>query len=178
MDQLRAIPGYEAYYAVSPDGRVFSYPKNPRSRGARNGGTSHFGKWLKPQMSKTGYHVQYLSPPTGRKRLFMHRLVAMAWIPNPLNLPFINHLNCNKTDNRVANLEWCTKLQNAKHCVAMKRQPSGERHGHAKLTSQNVIEIRAARRNGLTWKELARKFGVSITAATFAGKGKTWRHVK
>jgi hypothetical protein len=53
----------------------------------------------------------------GGKTYFVHELVALAWIPNPKELPFINHKNGNKADNRIDNLEWCTGKHNTLHAI-------------------------------------------------------------
>lgn len=63
---------------------------------------------IKPQMC----HKGYLYVEIGRRKYKVHRLVAEYFIPNPDNLPQVNHINCDKTDNRVENLEWCTNRQN------------------------------------------------------------------
>jgi hypothetical protein len=68
-------------------------------------------------LTKTGYCVvtYYSFSERKTKRLFVHRLVAEAFIPNPLNKPFINHLNAIRHDNRLGNLEWCTHQENMDH---------------------------------------------------------------
>lgn len=64
----------------------------------------------------------------------LHRIVAMAFIPNPNGLPFINHKNCNKTDNRSDNLEWITNIDNKRHAAENNLCPrlSGAKNGRAK----------------------------------------------
>lgn len=71
------------------------------------------GLHLKPDLSNNGYfRVSLCNEKVKHKKLLVHRLVAEAFIPNPDNLPQINHINKNKRDNRMENLEWCSPLYN------------------------------------------------------------------
>jgi len=76
---------------------------------------------LKPEKIISGYLRIPLSKNNKKKRFLIHRLVAMAFIPNPNNLPEINHINENKTDNRVNNLEYCTAEYNANYGTRKER---------------------------------------------------------
>ena len=73
------------------------------------------GKVLHQYKSTHGYLRVALCENGKQKRVFVHRLVAMKYIPNPHNLPQVNHKNGVKTDNRVENLEWCTASENQQH---------------------------------------------------------------
>lgn len=99
MEQWRSIPGYEGIYQVSSEGRV----KNA------------YGHVLKPETAKNGYKRVTLFD---RKKFQVHRLVALAFIPNPDNKEVVNHRNGVKADNRVENLEWATWSENEKHAYA------------------------------------------------------------
>lgn len=105
------VLGYEGRYAVSNCGRVKRLAGFKR---ARNNGVSVVKeKILVTSYSKKGYKRITLSDSEGKLRSFMiHRLVAIAFIPNPHNYPQINHLNEIKDDNRVDNLEWCDAKHN------------------------------------------------------------------
>lgn len=105
----------------------------------------------------------------------MHRLVAQAFLPNPDNLPCVNHLNGDGSDNRVENLEWCTQAQNAAHTAVMGRSTRGEKDAMAKLTERDVIEIRrryVPRR--VSMHCLAKEYGVTQGAINLILKRKNW----
>lgn len=76
---------------------------------------SQTNKYLKGQISNSGYLNFNLTLSTGKRRLYAHRLVAEAYIPNPDNKPEVNHLNGNKLDNRIENLEWTTRAENSRY---------------------------------------------------------------
>ena len=110
MENWRDIPGYEGLYRVSDQGRVFS---------VRNGIT------LKQQNTK-GYAAVALCQ-SGAKLVKVHRLVAMAFIPNPEGKPTVNHINENKMDNRVCNLEWATNAEQNVHGTRIMRAATSKR---------------------------------------------------
>lgn len=77
--------------------------------------TSRFGRTIKPQVAKNGYvRIELWSDGVGKK-YFLHRLLALAFIPNPDGKPQVNHINGDKSDNRLVNLEWCTQSENQLH---------------------------------------------------------------
>ena len=100
-EEWRPILGYEESYAVSSIGRVKSI-----SRKRANGATLK-EKLLQPGINKYGYCSVSLCKNGLIKQYKIHRLVAIAFLPNPKELPLINHKNEIKNDNRVENLEWC-----------------------------------------------------------------------
>lgn len=100
-EEWRPVVGYEGFYEVSNTGKVDSINFHREGYRAR----------LKTQIIK-GYVRVSLLKKSKVKHFFLHRLVAEAFIPNPNNLPFINHKDENKLNNRVDNLEWCTASYN------------------------------------------------------------------
>lgn len=115
--EVRDIPGYEGLYAVASDGRVWGYERRWTTGNHSNGRLHRAARWLRLIQQNTGYLVVNLKSGGRAKTALVHRLVALTWIPNPLGLPNVNHLNFDRTDNRVANLEWCTPGENSRHSV-------------------------------------------------------------
>ena len=102
---MRDIPGYEGLYAATEDGRIWSY----RSK-----------KFLKPRITNSGYCRVALYKDGKAKDFLVHRLVVEAYLPNPDNLPQVNHLDEDKTNNALLNLEWITAAENVNYSQARK----------------------------------------------------------
>ena len=106
-NMTKEIKNYEGLYCVYPNGTIYSYTKESSY-------VSHFGKDLK-QFKRMGYLAVNLYKNKKSKTTAVHRIVAQAFIPNPLELKEVNHKDGNKHNNNVENLEWCTRQHNAKH---------------------------------------------------------------
>jgi hypothetical protein len=109
---MRDLPGYEGLYAATDEGRIWSYQKTSSEKGGR----PWKPRFLRPWLIGNGYQMVILSDSERRKNKFLvHRLVAGAYIPNPENLPEVNHKDANRLNNRPDNLEWCTSKENKRH---------------------------------------------------------------
>ena len=95
--------GFDSYY-ISKDGRLLKLYKTGNI------------KFINPRLDAYGYMRVSITDNNGkRKDRKMHRLMAQTFIPNPENKPEVNHINGNKSDYRLENLEWCTRSENTKH---------------------------------------------------------------
>ena len=119
----KPVKGYEGYYEVDQFGRVFGLDRIIKvNDNGRNYEKPIAGKQLKQSMHTKGYKTVSLTKDGKTKTLFVHRLVAEAFIPNVDNLPMVNHKDEDKTNNFVENLEWCTNDYNINYGTARKRQ--------------------------------------------------------
>lgn len=109
----RPVVGYEGLYEVSSYGRVRSVDRYVKACYEKY--RLHKGKILSPGKDKDGYLFVVLSCNGKHKTITIHRLVSQAFIPNPDDLPIINHKDEVKTNNSVDNLEWCTAKYNANY---------------------------------------------------------------
>ena len=115
----------------------------------------HNGHVVKPQANGKGY----LRVSIGKKLMFIHRMVAELYVPNPENKPQVNHIDGNKLNNAASNLEWVTNQENRNHAVQHKLHVFGEACPNAKLTKNDVDFIRE--HEELTPNELAHMFNMS-----------------
>lgn len=153
-------------YLVTEDGDVFSINKDGSPK-----------KKLTKVLTSGGYHCVAAK---GRWDM-VHRLVAIAYIPNVDNLPVVNHIDNDKINNRRSNLEWCTQKHNVIHSKDQGRLAVGERQGLSKLTEEQVKFIREKHtpyHKDFGTKPLGRKFGVDPAAILHIIRGKTWKHIK
>lgn len=104
--ESKPIEGYENYIAYK-DGNIFSIKSN---------------KFLKPIVHKNGYVSVNLYKEGKAKQFLWHRIIAQTFIPNPDNLPEIDHIDCNPLNNSVSNLRWITSEENLKRSFDLKHQ--------------------------------------------------------
>lgn len=133
---------------------------------------------LKHSHSNTGYYTVFVE---GKNRT-LHRLLAMTFIPNPDNLPCINHKDGNKLNNELSNLEWCNHSHNNKHAYdsGLKKYAfsGGEHSANHKLTESNVIFIRNNYKpydKVCGAKALAIKYGVSASCISMIARCNNWK---
>ncbi len=106
MEVWKDVIGYEGLYLVSDSGTV---KRAPGIIQAKNRMLSIPGGNLKPLDNGKGYFRVKLTKENSERRIMLHRIIADAFIPNPKNLPFINHKDGNKKNNSIDNLEWCSR---------------------------------------------------------------------
>ena len=159
MEQWKEI---FAGYLVSSLGNVDSLRRGSRHR-------------LKLTVGSRGYLKVGISVDSVSKTFNVHRLVAQVFIPNPLNKPEVNHINGIKTDNRVENLEWVTRLENQQHACANGLSKTGEEAPRAKLTNKQAEYIRE-NPDELTTYELAEKFGLAAWNISEVQLGRTYKN--
>lgn len=139
MTVWKAVDGWERLYEVSNTGLVRSLPKGD--------GNGNRMRLLKPDTNTRGYKRVTLCRFGKPTRHSVHRLVAQAFLPNPQNLPWINHLDSDPTNNSVGNLEWCDPKGNAMHSASKGRQTI------PRLLGGRAMSEKAAVRAMKVWSE-------------------------
>lgn len=146
-----AVKGFEHCYAVSDCGHVLSFRRQ---------------KMLKPKIDRYGYEVVALSKSGKTYHRTVHRLVAETFIPNPGNLPTVNHINEIKTDNRVSNLEWASVADNDNHGTRNERMADAKCHLPVEqiLSDGTTVTFKGA-------KEASRETGINRCCIALCCKG-------
>lgn len=169
---------FEGYYQVSNWGR---WKILPRKVNTVLGERMHICKPRITEGSNShGYRVVQMKKDGIRKMVGLHVLVAKAFIPNPENLPQINHLNAVRSDNRVENLEWSTQKQNVHHTFKLGRNKTtkGEQRANSKLKEADIVEMRNLYKTGKhSYRSLAEKYNVSFSHVDDIVNFKRWKHV-
>lgn len=179
----KPCPDYEQYYEVSTLGRI-------RTRRVFIPNESLFGDvggYFKKQSIKTqtvnrdGYMTTKLCKDGKCLRRTVHRMVAKAFLENPDNLSQVNHIDGDKTNNQVDNLEWISPSGNIIHAYATglmnTEHLKGEKNNKAKLTADDVRKIKKMFSRGAEVKDIADAYGVSRTTIYYIKSGRTWKEV-
>lgn len=171
-EEWRPIAGFETLYEVSSIGRVRSLGRTVTY--AWIGKTKTITKptkILSPETDKDGYRRVTLSKEDGKtKRFMVHRLMGIAFIPNPNNLPQINHIDFIRSNNVLSNLEWVTPKGNTRHSLKDGRYAKA-------LTAKIVVEIRARHAAGERMSSIGQELGLGHDTVRKIVLRERWGHV-
>jgi hypothetical protein len=181
MERWKAVRGYKDFYEVSNRGRVKSLPRHVVGKDGRQ---MYFPEKIlsqgKKRVKKTHYLSVALCKHKDPKNFLVHRLVAIAFLPNPEKKRFVNHKDGVKTNNHSSNLEWCTSKENAEHASKLGLL-TGRNHGGGpypqKLNKEQVLEIRRMRQKKIFARTVAKQFSISEGMVREIEHRRTWRHV-
>lgn len=164
-ETFKKIPNYEGLYQVSNFGNVKRFYQNGKTR------------ILKQSIDRCGYkHLELCKD--GKEKFFnVHRVIAKVFIPNEEDKPCVNHLDGNKLNNNVSNLQWCTHSENTQHAynTGLKTPVRGESHKLSKLKECDVVNIRDS---NLSAKELSKIYKVHFATIYRVKNNIRWTHVK
>lgn len=143
-------------YDVNRDGTIYSKKRK---------------MFLKPQPNGKGYPRVVI----GKRKYFVHRLVAEKYVPNPEWKPQVNHINGDKWDNRAENLEWVTNAENRAHAVEKGLHIHGSACPWAKLTEEDVAYIRNSEEDA---ESIAKRLDVTARHVKAIRRGHGWKSVE
>jgi NUMOD4 motif/HNH endonuclease len=167
LEHWKPVVGYEGWYEISNMGRVRRVGRTSRAQ---------FGKILKPKVTVYGYLTVCLSVRQCKHEKFVHVLVAEAFIsPKPAEMT-VNHIDTNKQNPRVSNLEYLTQLDNNVHAQLAGLYHRGEQINTAILTEPQVRDIKALK-GKVHYRDVAATYNVHKDTIWKIFKGKNWRHV-
>lgn len=173
MEQWKPIPDFP-FYEISNKGNVRTIG------GYRSNGKG--SRFVKPIMRKlcfhkSGYLQLKLCRPDKPKgvNVYVHRLVAFAFVEGYKLSLDVNHKDGNKQNNLFENLEWTTRIQNINHAdKILNKRPKGDSHGRRKLTSTEILEIRKACGSK---KEIASTYGITESHVANIIERRNWKHL-
>jgi hypothetical protein len=156
-------------YVVSNKGRIKSTYRKVNSRFGLHRTVKE--RVLKPALTSNGYLQVWIGKSTS-----IHRMVAEAFVDNPLQLPYVNHKDGNKQNNEASNLEWCTPKENIHHAIkhGIFTKIKGEQVGASKLKEQDVLDIFFDHRSHTM---IAKDYSVSRSAVILIKQKKNWNYL-
>ena len=180
MEVWKDIEGTSGRYQVSNHGRIKSVARVIEQK--RHDIDSSFRRsWpekiLKQSTDSYGYKVVSINVPGKNRTNKVHRLVAQAFLSNDNKLDQINHIDGDKANNSLNNLEWCTAKQNSIHRSKVLGFGSGSSNGRAKLTDDDVMKIDEMLCAGFTVNDVAKSFNIGYNTALRVKLGDSWSHI-
>lgn len=158
------VKGLEGMYKIGENGDIISYRRK-------------IPKQLVSGDNGVGYLCLPITVQRKQSMKLIHRLVAEAFVPNPHNKKYVNHKDGDKYNNHYLNLEWVDAHENMSHASRMGLLERGEKRYNAKLTNEQVLEIRRLFHAGtLNGAQKAKEFGVSTALISRIANNKQWTH--
>jgi len=169
----KSVVGYEGFYEVSNMGRVKSLARLLRPNGRSHMKPENF---LTPRLLRSGYSVVGLSVDGVLQFHRVHRLVAKAFLDNPEGKAQVNHIDGDKLNNIVENLEWATAFENQQHAVNVLGK-HGERCGNATIKNADIVDIRFLLGHGVRQVDVAKLYGVTPHVISRINCERSWSRV-
>lgn len=179
--EWKPVVGYEGLYEVSESGLVKSLEREKfcGHEGSKPQITKE--KILKERICKMGYPVVSLSKDSKAKSVRVHRILALAFIPNPENKPCVNHIDNNPMNKSLDNLEWCTQKENMQHASKQGRMFSHQDktlyRRNTKIDMDIARKIREDRKEGNSLIYISEKYEVSASTVSMICNNKIWKEV-
>lgn len=162
MDEFKKIDGFDNYI-IYRNGNV----QNTKTK-----------RILKFELVSKGYPMVQLCKAGKCTHFYIHRLLAIYFIPNPHNKKYVNHINGLMSDNRLQNLEWSTPKENIQHAYRIGLCPTKIKALQAsKLTEEKVFEIREKLRIGISRIDLSKEYNVHSESIRYIQTRRTWNHI-
>jgi hypothetical protein len=173
IEKWKDISGFEGKYQISNIGRVRSLDRITNNRQFK-------GAIKTPQISNTGYYRVHLCTENRKTKPFsIHRLVATHFLPSIGGKNVVNHIDGDKLNNRLDNLEWVTISENTKHSYDTGLQIMGrsEKNPASKYTEGQIREVKKLSKMNYSRKHISEATGVSRAMIHSVLKNKSWTHV-
>jgi len=179
LDEIwRDIDGYEELYQVSNLGNVRSCDRWVECLSGRGRSYRQFysGKTKKLSLDTYGYQVVGLSKPNKQLLTTVHKLVAQAFLGDRPNGFQVNHIDGNKSNNSVGNLEYCSQKDNIRHAhaIGLIDRNKGEKCSYSKLKASDILIIKDRLANGHSQSSIAKDYGVVQQCISAIKIGRTW----
>lgn len=150
-------------YNIEKDGSIYSY---------------FSFKYLKTLIDSYGYVKIMLYNKKGSKQFFLHRLLAEHFLLKLSHHKDVNHIDGNKSNNNLQNLEWVTRSENNKHAYKLGLKcKKGEKHHSNKLKNKDILKIRKLLIKGIKQTIIAKEFNVDQSTISYIKRNKTWSHI-
>lgn len=164
---MKTIPNFSKY-KINTKGEIFSYQRGWEGK-----------KLITPYNKAYGYYSLSIVNDEGEKvHCLVHRLVAITYLPNPENKPEVNHIDGNKLNNFVDNLEWVTRSENNKHAFSLGLNDSkGVKNGRSKLSEDDVLSIYQLLLEGSRACDVAKDFNISKSVVMGIKTKRSWSHI-
>lgn len=141
--------------------------------------SSKSGRFISQRINHHGYLVVNLSINGKCKTFTVHRLIAKAFSPRNGNFKVVNHLDGNKLNNNISNLEWTTHKGNSQHALKLNliKHARGKQTKNGKFSDSDIYMIRDYLKQGFSHSKISRMYGVTKSAIQQISNGKTYKHV-